>query len=64
MKMSISSNPGGVKMVTFINNTFWNGLGTNNTIAVPSAVSLNRLSSGNNISTINSGGSGYALKIE
>lgn len=58
------SNKSGIKMLTFINNTFWNGIETQNVINVPSGFTFNKLSSGNNISTVNSAGSGYALLIE
>ncbi|MBQ7580299.1 MAG: hypothetical protein IJU39_03215, partial [Clostridia bacterium] len=52
------------KLLTFINNTFHNDIESCNVIAIPKSLYLCALSSGNNIGTVNSDGSGYSLMIK
>ena len=63
----------GVKMITLINNTFWNNQTNYNRVIMYdtavrydglSGATFNKLSNGNNIEILNNLGTQYSLKIE
>lgn len=52
------------KIISFVDNTFFNGIDSDNTVHVPQSFYLNEASGGNNLSNLNSLGGPYMLMIK